>query len=182
MLLLLGCVVDEPIKEETKTCAACAGECLEETIPPTSANHVEGDLSYASYPPSSGDHNPCWSTWGVFTEPVLPENFVHNLEHGGVVFIYDPTALEADLAALTALVTAFPQGRAILTPASEPMAMKFAAVSWGHRVQLGCYDEAALSTFFWANVGNAPEDVTSNPSSACTMQDTGGDSGDTAAP
>lgn len=177
MWLLLACVT-EPASE---ACAACAGECLEETIPATGATHVDGDVAYADYPPTSGNHNPCWAEWGVHTDVVAPENWVHNLEHGGVVFVYAPTLEAADLTSLTTYVTSLPQGRAILTPASDPMDALVAAVSWEHRIELGCYDAEALDTFFWANVGHAPEDTTADPGT-CAMEDTGGagDTGDTA--
>lgn len=178
ILLLLGCV---PEPEKTG-CDACGGECVLEVEEARSARHVEGEVAYESYPPTGGDHDACWAEWGVHTEVVQPENFVHNLEHGGVVFVYATELPADDLAALTALVVSLPQGRAILTPASDPMDALVAAVAWEQRIRLGCADVATLEAFFWAHVGKAPEDVTSDPG-ACAMDDTGGDTGgDTSAP
>ncbi|MDP2309561.1 MAG: DUF3105 domain-containing protein [Pseudomonadota bacterium] len=173
ILFLLACVVEpagtvtEPTRE---TCDACGGECVEEGTPATSRQHVPDVVAYPSYPPSSGDHNPCWAEWGVHTEAVPTENWVHNLEHGGVVFLYDAATLpEADLATLTLWVGSLPEGRALLTPASAPMDAMVAAVSWEHRLLLGCFDGASLDAFFWDRVGFAPEDVTSNPAASCEM-------------
>ncbi len=175
--LLLACTGET--EKTTETCDACDGVCVEDTLPATSRSHVEGEVAYPSYPPSSGDHDACWAEWGVHTDVVQPENWVHNLEHGGVVFVYAPDLAAADLAALTTLVEYLPQGRALLTPASDRMDALVAAVSWEHRILLGCYDGAALEAFFWANVAHAPEDVTSDPGT-CAMDGDTGDAGDTA--
>lgn len=168
---LLACVVshDGTVKEPTEeSCDACGGECFEEAEPATSRRHVSGDVAYPSYPPSSGDHDACWAVWGVHTDAVPAENWVHNLEHGGVVFLYDAATLPAeDLTTLTWWVGSLPEGRAVLTPSSEPMDAMVAAVSWEHRLLLGCFDGAALDAFFWDRVGFAPEDVTSPPAASC---------------
>lgn len=180
ILTLLACW--QPTPETKDTCEACGGECVSESAPTTSRSHVDGEVAYPSYPPMSGDHNACWAEWGVHTEVVQPENWVHNLEHGGVVFVYAAELGAEDLAALTALVQGFPEGRALLTPASDPMDALVAAVSWEHRILLGCYDGDALTSFFWANIANAPEDTTSPPGACAMASDTGGpeDTGDTA--
>jgi hypothetical protein len=170
--LLLACAPSETTAVEKPTaeaCAACGGECLQEATPAIGRTHVETDVDYPSYPPSSGNHDPCWAEWGVYTEPLRTENWVHNLEHGGVVFVYASTIAAADLAVLTTWVEALPEGRAILTPAAAPMDAVVAAVSWEHRLLLGCFDGAELDDFFWDHVGRAPEDVTSGPSETCTM-------------
>src|SRR5260221_8549375 len=60
-------------------CDACEdAKCV------TSYNHVLGPVSYPDPPPVGGDHYPCWAKWGVHTEVVPPERWVHNLEHGGI--------------------------------------------------------------------------------------------------
>jgi hypothetical protein len=173
LLLFVACTGTTPAEEP---CDACGGECTETTTPATGRQHVEGTVDYPDYPPSSGNHNPCWADWGVHTDPVPTENWVHNLEHGGVVFLYDPTLDAADIDALTTFVGTLPEGRALLTPATAPMDGTVAAMSWEHRILLGCLDTDALSTFFWDHVGSAPEDLTSNASATCSMdEDTGGD-------
>ncbi|MDP2314995.1 MAG: DUF3105 domain-containing protein [Pseudomonadota bacterium] len=171
--LLLACEPNENAVTEPSTtpCDSCGGACVEDAQPAESRQHVDVEVDYPSYPPSGGDHDACWAEWGVHTEAVRTENWVHNLEHGGVVFLYDATLAAADLAGLTAWVESLPQGRAILTPASEPMDAQVAAVSWEHRLLLGCFDGAALDDFFWSRIGKAPEDVTSDPGSCAT--DTG---------
>src|SRR5262249_13053589 len=62
-------------------CTKC-GDC-EEDIPvdPNDAIHVPDAVDYPDPPPVGGPHNPCWTTWGVHTDVVPPERWVHNLEH-----------------------------------------------------------------------------------------------------
>ncbi len=169
--------VAEPVEPAERTCDACAGACTEQTAPATGSAHVSGTVAYPDYPPSSGDHNACWAPWGVHVDTVATENWVHNLEHGGVVLLYDAAAIHpGDLATLTTWVESLAVGRAVLTAASAPLDGLGAAVSWEHRLVLGCVDTGALAAFFDAHVAQAPEDVTSNPSETCGLdEDTAAD-------
>lgn len=156
---------------ELEVCDACGGDCQQDSLPDRGNDHVAGSVDYADHPPASGDHWPCWAEWGVHSEAVPPENWVHNLEHGGVVFLWNcPEGCAEDQAAIEALVhDTLPVGRALSTPYAD-MAMPYAAVSWQHRLQLSCLDIPALTDFFYANIGHAPEDLVSPPN--CT--DSGG--------
>lgn len=163
-LLLLGCGPKEPVVE---SCTACAGECLAEQIPESTRDHVADPITYADAPPTNGDHNPCWAAWGAHADEVPDENWVHNLEHGGVVFLYQcPDGCPEEQAELTEWTATLPAGRWILSPYSE-MSWRFAAVSWNHRLQADCLDIEAFQAFYDQNVGNAPEDTTSDPSESC---------------
>lgn len=148
-------------------CDACEGACLSTHTPNTSRNHVSGPVDYAEDPPSSGDHNPCWAEWGVHTETVPVENWVHNLEHGGVVFLVDcPDGCEAERAELEAYVLGLPEGRGLLTPYSGAP-QPFTVVAWEHKLELGCLDLEAIAAFYDAHVGRAPEDTPSGPAAEC---------------
>jgi hypothetical protein len=169
-LLLAGCAAPlSSTQPGSEPCDACGGDCLEEAEPATSANHVEGDVAYPSYPPTSGDHDACWATWGVHTEPVRTESWVHDLEHGGVVILTGDGVSPDDFDELATWVGTLPAGRAVLTPASEPMDAVVAAVSWEHRLLLGCVDMPALQAFFDAHVAHGREDTTADPG-ACAME------------
>jgi hypothetical protein len=166
--LLAGCAAEGP-STETGTlglCAACTLSCVEEFQAPTSAEHVTGGVEYADPPPSSGDHDPCWARWGVHEEPVPDENWVHNLEHGGVVFLYDcPDGCAdeaADLAALATGLGAF----AVVTPYA-PMPTRYAAVAWGWRYLTDCFEQASFEDFYARHADRAPESNPSNPDAAC---------------
>ncbi len=52
---------------------------------------------YNSNPPTSGPHASAPAEWGVHDLPVAKEALPHNMEHGGVVVLYDCSAGEAPL-------------------------------------------------------------------------------------
>jgi Protein of unknown function (DUF3105) len=161
LLLLLACKADPT----SDACNTCDGDCLVEFIPAESTQHVADPVDYTDRPPTSGDHNACWAEWGVHTEAVPDDNWVHNLEHGGLVFLYNcPDGCEAEVAELTSLVLSFDAGRALLTPYAE-MEWKFAAVAWQNRMLTSCVDVDAFRSFFDENVANAPENTPSEPTS-----------------
>lgn len=163
LLLFLACSSGEPT---TTSCAYCGSVCQDDTFPETTRDHVTDPIDYPDTPPTNGNHNPCWTTWGAHTEEVPDENWVHNLEHGGVVFLYDcPDGCEDDVATLTAWTATLPAGRWVLTPYSLMPDWPFAAVSWDHRLLTGCLDTDAFQTFFDEHVGRGPEDTTSEPTS-----------------
>jgi Protein of unknown function (DUF3105) len=155
LLALTGC------EAATSVCAAEAEEQATVDSP-----HTDDALVYDDAPPTSGPHNSCWGEWGVHTEPLPDDNWVHNMEHGGVVFLYNcpdgcPNAVER----LTALVTDLGD-HAILTPYAE-MTWKFGVVSWGWRQEFTCVDEDAMEAFYQAHADDAPESSTSDPSEGC---------------
>jgi hypothetical protein len=59
-------------------------------MPDRGQQHVQQGtpIPYEDSPPTSGPHWPIVAKWGVYSEEVAAEVFVHNLEHGGVVILY----------------------------------------------------------------------------------------------
>lgn len=130
-----------------------------------SALHVAGDFDYPDPPPAGGPHDACWAAWGVHDDELRAESWVHNLEHGGVVFLYRcPDACAEEVAELAALVREREQ--ALLTPYGE-LPTRFGFVAWGARVTSDCHDLAAARAFYDAHVGRAPENVASDPPPPC---------------
>ena len=151
-----------PIVVATPPCDACGGDCLLEQLSYPETFHISQPIDYASTPPAGGPHNPCWATWGTHVEPVLDDNFVHNLEHGAIAFVYGDTSLQAQGDALAKVLAKF----MITTPyAKQSSAMS--ALSWGWRLSLGCFDDAALREFYIAHVNQAPESTLADPSAGC---------------
>ena len=65
---------------------------------------VEGSaVRYASNPPASGPHYPVWLRYEEFATPMPRGYWVHNLEHGAIVFLYRPDAPPAAVEALRAV-------------------------------------------------------------------------------
>jgi hypothetical protein len=152
----------EPTVVSSTPCSACGGGCLIEELAYTEQYHTTDPVPYASTPPAGGPHNPCWAVWGSHTDPVLDDNFVHNLEHGGVAFVYADSSLQSEIDALAKELGDF----MFTTPyAQQDSAMS--ALAWGWRLSLGCFDDATLRAFYADHVNQAPESILADPSAGC---------------
>jgi hypothetical protein len=140
------------------------GDC-EERVAIDPPSHVQGEIDYADEPPAGGFHNPCWTRFGEHEQAARPENWVHNLEHGAVVYLHDcPDGCADELATLRALIDDRPF--ALLTP-YPGLPARFAVVAWGYRLQSDELDREAFEAFYDAHVDQAPESTTSPPPSGC---------------
>jgi hypothetical protein len=150
----------------TAPCTACGGACDYESLSYASRNHIQTDLLYAGTP-AGGSHHLCWAPWGISTAPVGDEHWVHNLEHGGVAFLYRCTTdCSAEVAQLTDYVSTLPVGTAVMSP--EPMLNhRFTVVAWGYRLETDCLDLAAFEAFYIEHQGNGPEATTMPPPPQC---------------
>lgn len=163
---LFACAEPAATPEPLGLCTACTATCEESFSLATSANHVWGGVDYDDPPPTSGDHDPCWAAWGVHTTPVPDEQWVHNLEHGGVVFLYncpDDCPDERDaLAALTDTLGVF----ALLTP-YDALPTRFGAVAWQWRFLTDCFQADDFAQFWQARRDQAPESTPAPPPADC---------------
>ena len=57
-------------------------------------------ITYRSNPPASGPHYPVWLRYGEYAGVIPRGYWVHNLEHGAVIFLYRPDAPAATAGAL----------------------------------------------------------------------------------
>ena len=167
--LLLGCAACsasnrfDSDSDAGTVCTSC-GSC-EEYQPVSIAQHISGDIVYADPPPVGGQHNSCWASWGVYDSELRAERWVHNLEHGGVVFLYRcDEPCPDDVSALEGLVRERPL--ALLTTYSR-LPTRFAVVAWGVRLLSQCLDTVAFTTFYETHVNRGREMVSSDPPAAC---------------
>ena len=131
---------------------------------------IEG-VTHTSNPPSSGPHCPSWGHWSFYRPPLhLPRcNYIHNLEHGGVVILFRERNLDpGTLAWLEALLPRLtgdpdcPSPRVIMT-ADPDLDTPLAAVTWGFTFKASCPDSATadalvdFATRHWGRMGLAPE-------------------------
>ena len=141
-----------------------SGDC-DESVEVGPPEHQQGSIDYPDPPPAGGMHNPCWGSFGVHEDPLPAENWVHNLEHGAVVYLYEcPDDCDADVAKLRDLVEGRPF--ALLTPYSG-LSTRFAVVAWGHRLESDELDLDAFAAFYDAYSDLGPESTTSGPPSGC---------------
>ena len=72
--------------------------CKEESFPGLEPKHLSSpnaNVTYNSFPPSSGPHYQQPAPWGIYEDPIKQTILVHNLEHGGVVVQYGDVGEEA---------------------------------------------------------------------------------------
>lgn len=130
--------------------------------------HIAAGQKHAAYnsdPASSGPHyadNSAPTPWGVYTQEVPEEVFVHNEEHGGVIITYKPDLPKDQLKKLQALFAppysdkSFTPSKAIVTPRSaNKQAIQIA--SWRWTMNLDQYDEAVIKKFYLQHVSKSPE-------------------------
>lgn len=134
---------------------------------------------WGSNPPSSGSHYPQWAAYQEYTTPVPRGFYVHNLEHGAVVLLYNCAlveggeggsaceALRQGLREASAslpddpLCTASVRVRTIITP--DPLIpTPIAATAWGFVYRAPCVDLASLKAFVAAHYGKGREDECEN--------------------
>ena len=119
-------------------------------------------IVYSEHPPSTGDHRPQWGRWGVY-EYMPPQRFIHNLEHGGVVLLYDPCASAEVVEQLRAFALSIPaddggEFRWVLSP-YPGLPTQVAALAWRFTYTSECVNEEELRAFVEAHYRQAPEDI-----------------------
>lgn len=152
-------------------------------IPDESATHVPDgtQICYKANPPASGAHNSSAISPvapGFYDEALATERWLHNIEHGGVVLLYDcggtcSDDLKAQLRALFDSVpkeSLFGQKKLVITrysgtpspcevtptfPASEP----FLAIAWDVQRAFDTLDTAGILDFYARHVNHGREDA-----------------------
>jgi hypothetical protein len=121
-------------------------------------------ITYREYPPTSGPHWPRWAEWGVHAAPVPEEQFVHNLEHGGIVILYRcgtpcpelVPRLESTFRSLPA--SKYGHLKAILSPNAR-IRSRIALLAWRRLEELDAFDRDRIVRFVEAYQDRGPEDV-----------------------
>lgn len=162
-----------------------------ESPPVTDSPHVAigTDVTYASNPPSSGPHYPIWAAFQEFPDPVDRRYYVHDLEHGAIVLLYNCAALPDGGAAIAdggdggtacdalreglrkaaASIPADPlcantpgvRVRYVMTP--DPLITgPIAASGWGFTYNAACVDIPTLIDFANKHYGQGTEPVCAN--------------------
>jgi hypothetical protein len=135
-------------------------------VPNEGFNHVtEGSsITYQHNPPASGPHYPVWARYAEYGTPLARGYWVHNLEHGAVVFLYRPDAASATIDALRDVYRSLPPDlecglpRALLTP--DPlMTRPIAVVAWDWVLDSDVVEPSAIADFVQAHRGNGREDI-----------------------
>src|SRR5215216_812320 len=110
-------------------------------------------------PPSSGDHYDQPAGYGFFQRDIPVGNWVHTLEHGGVVVLYRPDL--CDQSCQTQLQEtynsapssqSFPGTRKMLVTSYQDMDHTIASVAWGWVDEMDSFDKERILAFYRAHV------------------------------
>jgi hypothetical protein len=141
------------------------GAPTEYAVPDEGAFHIEfpETATYEHYPPSSGLHYGRILEWGLYDEEVPPEFWVHNLEHGGIVVLYNCSddCAEVEVALEELLATAPPEEvfnevKIVVSPNSQ-IESPVVALAWGYQLDLQSPDLEVLLDFYARHVNQGPE-------------------------
>jgi hypothetical protein len=130
---------------------------------------VGDPVTYTYCPPASGSHyfrtgsGPITSRVYGPGDDVIPQGWIHNLEHGGLVILYrgdSDGATEAGQQAFRRFfdtfppspLCGFPAGQSLVIARFDEMATPFYAVIWGRVLPLETFDEGAVMEF-WNTFG-----------------------------
>jgi hypothetical protein len=162
---------------------ANGGGCVNtvETVPQEGIRtHIPEDQEgvYSSNPPVTGEHYARWGRWQIYDQTLRRGYWVHNHEHGGVIYLYHPDAGPSLIEALVRVYNSIPDDpacghpRALLTP--DPLLDASWAVTssgrepdpaggdfgFGYYIKADCIeDEQALVDFAVEHRNQAYEDV-----------------------
>lgn len=164
LLFDCGGVTDLPVPSDSECRAETRARAIE------GAAHLPNcsPVSYASNPPSSGNHYGTWAAHGIYDAP-LPRGFwVHNLEHGAVVISYNcPDGCADDVARAKQFLNELPvdpscpEGRRVLLVPDPLLDVRWGASAWGFNLRAECFDPTAFREFYLKHYASAPEDVCS---------------------
>jgi hypothetical protein len=144
-------------------------------IPETSASHVATctSLTYATNPPSGGDHWAIWAAFREYTRPVPHEMLVHDLEHGAIVLLYRcadgcpdvvaalDSVFKSQADPLCLGIPGGPPARMVLAP-DPALETPIAAAAWGATYTATCIDKDSLQKFVNDHYGHGPEQLCTN--------------------
>jgi Protein of unknown function (DUF3105) len=155
--------------DDSSSASGPSGDCNLQTFDALEARHVQElpkGYEYNSIPATSGLHNPTTAIWNLYDQPVPQINYVHNLEHGGLVIQYGSKVPDADVASLGDWYQQDTRGVIIapLAPEMEKedpeLADQIVVTSWTHMLRCNSFDEGALDDFsddYRGPQGDAPE-------------------------
>lgn len=134
--------------------------------PDQGRDHIDPGGSHPPYnssPPTSGwhyDYPHAPSAWGIKDEPLAPEVFIHNMEHGGIILHYNcpEDDCEVEVEQMKDIIRNARTDETILMP-NPDMESRFALTAWNWLLEMDVYDDDLARDFVrnHLNSANAPE-------------------------
>ena len=140
---------------------------VEVPVPSMGAQHVaigQPHAQYNSTPPTSGPHFDTPAAWGDSHTTLPEETWIHNLEHGGIVALYNcPQGCPGLVQSLddflkTGPFSKYGYAKMVVTPYSK-IPNKLTMVAWSFYLPLADFDDAAMRKFLKDHQDKGPEDI-----------------------
>jgi hypothetical protein len=115
------------------------------------------------YPPVFGNHYDTWRPPGVYDSPIPEGNFMHDLEHGATVILYNcQTACPDMVSQFRGLLTSLPRSRdfnevKLVVSPNVKIQHLIALLAWDYEQDLDAYDADAIRAFYQAHLDKGPE-------------------------
>ena len=137
LLVVLGAALAYRPLSDAMTRQAAQGQMH----PSQGSTHIAAGAAHEPYntnPPTSGPHYENWARWGVYDAPLIDEQLVHNLEHGGIVVHYNcPNGCPELVTQLKDLLAS--ERKVILAPRTNPgVPCRITLTAWQY---LDCFDD-----------------------------------------
>jgi hypothetical protein len=121
-------------------------------------------IPYQHYPPSSGGHYAATAPWGFAATPVAEGNYLTNLSHGGIVYLYYCATACPDLETQLKdfYSTAVPDKtyntvRILISPYARPLPTQIVALAWDHELDLAQFDKDVMTRWYERYVDTGPD-------------------------
>lgn len=141
-----------------------------ETYEPQKGTHIPVGTTHPPYnsdPPTSGPHYEDPADPGFYPAPLEPEQLVHNLEHGQIVFWYRPDASEETITAIEALIDREPAAQELALLAAPydgvPASDSFVLTAWGASQSCDRVSQEVVDDFRAKYQGLVPERIPGIP-------------------
>jgi Protein of unknown function (DUF3105) len=159
------------VKDRNLQSAAETAGCELRTVPSRGSTHVTSKVQYQDNPPTSGNHNPEPALDGIYetgNEPA-PENWVHTLEHGRVIFQYKPGTPQNVIDQLEALAAEPLNGsegyKVLVMQNNTGMTPQVVALAWTQEMKCDTFTEGFIDAgraFRAAYTDKGPEFIPPN--------------------
>lgn len=118
------------------------------------------DVVYETDPPTSGPHYGTPADLAFYTQPLPPEQLVHNLEHGQIVFWYDEDAPQSVIDGLEAIVDRNPIALLASPYDGIESPNNFVMTAWGASQACQQVSQEVIDDFRRRFQGQGPEELT----------------------
>ena len=147
-----------PVLNSTAIQQLSAVGCIYRNYPSEGRSHVTSigaKVSYKTFPPTSGTHYYAPARWGLYSEPLVLVQEVHNLEHGGIIIQYGDKVPQTTVDKLASFYSSSPD--AMLLAPLPKLGNKIALTAWTRLATCSRFDEKAYAAFRDAFRGKGPE-------------------------